>query len=175
MSDLRLTAIKCTKKTLFNLLDAIGQAHHRLTKLRISSIDINDFVLMNKLNDTIYNLPQLTELNLSSLKINGKQMADLMWLIYDTCMNMAFLNLSYNILPTQPPYRKKFLDSLIKLVVESEKLVDLDISGMNLRNHVREIMWPLARSKTLQSIHLSDNNINAVTMTHLYLVFGIKD
>ena len=72
VSDLRLTAIKCTKKTLFNLLDAIGQAHHRLTRLRISSIDINDFVLMNKLNDTIYNLPQLTELNLSSLKMNGK-------------------------------------------------------------------------------------------------------
>ena len=72
MSDLRLTAIKCTKKTLFNLLDGIGQAHHRLTKLRISSIDINDFVLMNKLNDTIYNLPQLTELNLASLKMNGK-------------------------------------------------------------------------------------------------------
>ena len=46
---------------------------------------------------------------------------------------------------------------------------------MNLRNNVRTLMWPLARSKTLQSIHLSDNNINAVTMTHLALVFGIKD
>ena len=63
----------------------------------------------------------------------------------------------------------------MRLVTESEKLVDIDISGMNLRNGVREIMWPLARSKTLQSIHLSDNNINAVTMTHLLMVFGIKD
>ena len=102
-------------------------------------------------------------------------MADLMWIIYDTCMNMSFLNLSYNILPTQTAYRKRFLESLIRLVTESDKLVDLDISGMNLRHHVREIMWPLARSRTLQSIHLSDNNINAVTMTHIFLVFGIKD
>ena len=60
-------------------------------------------------------------------------------------------------------------------MTESDKLVLLDISGMNLRHHVREIMWPLARSRTLQSIHLSDNNINAVTMTHIFLVFGIKD
>ena len=93
--DLRLTSIKCTSKTLCDLLDGIGKAHHRLTKVRISSIDVNDFVMMNKLNDTIYNLPQLTELNLSSLKINGKAIADMMYLICDTCMNMSFLNIKY--------------------------------------------------------------------------------
>ena len=38
--------------------------------------------------------------NLSSLKMNGKQIADLMWIIYDSCMNISNLNLSYNILPT---------------------------------------------------------------------------
>ena len=36
-------------------------------------------------------------------------------------------------------------------------------------------MWPLARSRVLQAIHLSDNNINAVTMSHVHLVFGIKE
>ena len=36
-------------------------------------------------------------------------------------------------------------------------------------------MWPLARSRVLQAIHLSDNNLNAVTLSHVHLVFGIKD
>lgn len=57
VSDLRLTSIRCTKKNLYDLLHGISLAHHRLTKLRISSIEINDFVLMSKLNETIYNLP----------------------------------------------------------------------------------------------------------------------
>lgn len=76
--DLRLTAIKCTKKVLYDLLEAISMASKRLIKLRISSIDINDHVLMTKINETIYALPQLMELNLSSLKMNGGKLADLM-------------------------------------------------------------------------------------------------
>ena len=55
--DLRLTAIICTKKALLDLLEAVSNAHHRLTKLRISSIALNDYVLMRQLNETIVNLP----------------------------------------------------------------------------------------------------------------------
>ena len=130
---------------------------------------------MKQLNETVVCLHQLTELNLSSLKINGGQLADLMWNIYEECSNMQILNISYNILPRKEDCRTKFLDNLVKLVLESDKLIDLDISGMNLRNNVKVIMWPLARSRTLQSIHLSDNNITSVTTTHLLMVFGIKD
>lgn len=54
-------------------------ASKRLTKLRISNIDINDIVLMTKMNETIYALPQLVELNLSSLKMNGGKLAELMY------------------------------------------------------------------------------------------------
>ena len=74
-----MTAIKCTKKLLIDLLESIGMASKRLTKLRISNIDINDIVLMTKMNETIYALPQLVELNLSSLKMNGGKLAELMY------------------------------------------------------------------------------------------------
>lgn len=57
VSDLRLTAIKCTKKSLFDLLEAIRMACARLTKLRISNVDVNDIVLMKKMNETVYALP----------------------------------------------------------------------------------------------------------------------
>ena len=57
VSDLRLTAIKCTKKILFDLLEAIRMACARLTKLRISNVDVNDIVLMKKMNETVYALP----------------------------------------------------------------------------------------------------------------------
>ena len=67
------------------------------------------------------------------------------------------------------------MDSLLTIITESNKLIDLNISGMNLRNNVRNLMWPLARSRVLQAIHLSDNNLNAVTMSHVHLVFGIKE
>ena len=100
VSDLRLTAIKCTKKILFDLLEAIRMASARLTKLRISNVDVNDIVLMTKMNETVYALPQLVELNLSSLKMNGGKLAELMYNIADTCTNLSILNISYNVLPT---------------------------------------------------------------------------
>ena len=173
--DLRLTAIKCTKKVLYDLLEAISMASKRLIKLRVSNIDINDIVLMTKMNETIYALPQLVELNLSSLKMNGSKLADLMQNIEHTCTNLSVLNISYNVLPTQESYHRKFMNSLLSIISESHKLIDLNISGMNLRNNIRNLMWPLARSRVLQAIHLSDNNLNAVTLSHVHLVFGIKD
>ena len=45
---------------------------------------------------------------------------------------------------------------------------------MNFRDHVKRIQWPLSKSKTLQSIHLSDNNIPKATEINMLMVFGIK-
>ena len=60
------------------------------------------------------------------------------------------------------------------MINTSSKLIDLNLTGMNFRDHVKAIQWPLSKSKTLQSIHLSDNNIPKAVETNLLMVFGIK-
>ena len=75
----------------------------------------------------------MIELNLSSLKMNGGKLAELMYNIADTCTNLSILNISYNVLPTQESHHKMFMDSLLSIINDSNKLIDLNISGMNLR------------------------------------------
>lgn len=60
------------------------------------------------------------------------------------------------------------------MVQTASKLIDLDISGMNLQHSVKILQWPLAKSETLQSIHLSDNNIPKAIEKNLLMAFGIK-
>ena len=45
---------------------------------------------------------------------------------------------------------------------------------MNFRENVKAIQWPLAKSKTIQAIHLSDNSIPKAEEINLLMVFGIK-
>jgi len=60
------------------------------------------------------------------------------------------------------------------MLTNSAKLIDIDLSGMNLRVNVKAIQWPLAKSKTLQSIHLSDNNVPKAIEINMLMVFGVK-
>ena len=60
------------------------------------------------------------------------------------------------------------------MITTASKLIDIDLSGMNFRSNVKAIQWPLAKSKTLQAIHLSDNNIPKATEINMLMVFGVK-
>ena len=53
-------------------------------------------------------------------------------------------------------------------------LIMINLSGMKFREKLKEIQWPLAKSQTLQSIHLSDNNIPKAVETNMLMVFGVK-
>jgi len=64
--------------------------------------------------------------------------------------------------------------NLVTMISNSPKLIDLDLSGMNFRSNVKMIQWPLAKSKTLQAIHLSDNNVPKAVEINMLMVFGIK-
>ena len=63
---------------------------------------------------------------------------------------------------------------LVTMIKESAKLIDINLSGMNFKDSVKEIQWPLSKSKTIQSIHLSDNNIPKAAETNMLMVFGVK-
>ena len=45
---------------------------------------------------------------------------------------------------------------------------------MNLQGNVQFLQWPLAKSQTIQSIHLSDNNIPKAIEINMLMVFGVK-
>lgn len=94
--------------------------------------------------------------------------------ISENCAQVQYLNLSYNALPQHQEWCDQFLEHLLTMINTSSKLIDLNLAGMNLREHVKTIQWPLAKSKTLQSIHLSDNNIPKAIETNMLMVFGIK-
>ena len=53
-------------------------------------------------------------------------------------------------------------------------MIDINLSGMNFRESVSRIQCPLAKSKTLQAIHLSDNNIPKAVEINMLMVFGVK-
>ena len=95
--------------------------------------------------------------------------------VEEHCKNIKYLNLSYNSIPSQAEDRSRFLEHLVTAINTFPKLILLNIAGMNFREHVKVIQWPMARSKTLQSIHLSDNNIPKAVETNMLMVFGIKD
>lgn len=60
------------------------------------------------------------------------------------------------------------------MIKSSSKLIDINLSGMNFKENVKEIQWPLAKSKTIQAIHLSDNNIPKAVEINMLMVFGVK-
>lgn len=82
--------------------------------------------------------------------------------------------MSYNTLPQHKEWLSKFLRHLVTMIETASKLIDIDLSGMNFRSNVKAIQWPLAKSKTLQSIHLSDNFIPRPVEINMLMVFGVK-
>ena len=82
--------------------------------------------------------------------------------------------MSYNALPQHEGWQQKFLTHLVTMIQTASKLICINLSGMNFRGNVRAIQWPLAKSKTLQSIHLSDNNIPKALEINMLMVFGVK-
>ena len=92
---------------------------------------------------------------------------------------MQYLNLSDNQLPQHRDLRndfltRNFLKYLVSMISNSSKLIVINLSGMNLRSNVQAIQWPLAKSKTLQAIHLSDNNIPKAIEINMLMVLGVK-
>ena len=58
LSDLRLTRVKSTKHDLNMLLQAFSRSHcNRLTRLRLSEVAIDEFVLMESLKSMVFNMP----------------------------------------------------------------------------------------------------------------------
>ena len=97
-----------------------------------------------------------------------------MEVINENCAQIQYLNLSHNALPQHQEWCDAFIEHLLNMINVSSKLILLNLSGMNFRENVKAIQWPLSKSKTLQSIHLSDNNIPKAVETNLLMVFGIK-
>ena len=59
LSDLRITRVKSSKHDLNMLLQALSKSTNRLTRLRLSHIEIDEFVLMESLKTMVYNVPQI--------------------------------------------------------------------------------------------------------------------
>lgn len=137
-------------------------------------VEIDEFVLMNSLKLMVDNMPQIQELNLQAINIHGRQLAELMERISENCQRIKYLNISYNSLPMNKEWLKPFLTHLVTMIKSSSNLIMINLSGMNFRENVKEIQWPLAKSQTLQSIHLSDNNIPKAVETNMLMVFGVK-
>ena len=62
-----------------------------------------------------------------------------MEIIAENCQSVQYLNLSYNTLPLNPEWLSQFISHLVMMITESQKLIDLNLSGMNFREHVKQI------------------------------------
>ena len=146
----------------------------RLTRLRISNVEIDEFVLMESLKSMVDAGTSLYELNLSCISVHGRQLAELMECI-SKCGQLQYLNLSYNSVPLNKKWQDHFMEHLAQFITDNPRLILINLSGMNFRDTVRTIQWPLAKSQSLQSIHLSDNNIPKATEINMLMCFGVKN
>ena len=76
------------------------------------------------------------------------------------CPKLISLNLSGNSLPTidkklkdeqnlNSKHLSLFVENLLQLLEQSNRLADLDLSNMNWQGHVVRLTWHLAKNKTL--------------------------
>lgn len=173
LKELRLTNLKVTKNDLNELIKALGGPGCVLNRIRLSYVEISDFVTMKNLNTMVLQMPQLVELNVKHSNLSGVLFCNLIEILLN-CANLANLNISYNTVPSEKEKRDDFLENLVKLIEESSKITDIDLSHLNLKFDVVKLMWPLARSRTLQSIHLSDNQISQHLYQNLLMAFKVK-
>ena len=101
---------------------------------------------MDSLKMMVDSMPQLQELNLQAINIHGRQLAELMERISENCQRIKYLNISYNTLPMNKEWLKPFLSHLVTMIKSSSSLIDINLSGMNFKEDVKEIQWPLAKS-----------------------------
>ena len=60
LSDLRFTRIKSSKHDLNCLIQVLAKpANNRVTRFRLSNVEINEIVLMESLKSMVHNMPQI--------------------------------------------------------------------------------------------------------------------
>ena len=72
LGDLRITRVKSSKHDLNLLLQALSQCTHRLVRLRLSHLALDEFVLMESLKSMVQAMPHIQELSLSNINIHGR-------------------------------------------------------------------------------------------------------
>lgn len=134
--ELRMAGVKIASQDLTILLKGI-QSSNSLQCLKLSKLQINDPVLVRELIKGIKALPELRELTLSYQGFLAIQLNEIMQIISESFPKLAFLNLSGNPLPIKENrHSEGFIQNLLKLIEKSERLADLDLSDMNLRDKV---------------------------------------
>jgi hypothetical protein len=63
----------------------------------------------------------------------------------------------------------------VQLIEKSDTLQHLNIERMALSSRVKMLIWPLYKSTSIQSFHLSDNGIPDMIISNILFVFGIKN
>ena len=59
------------------------------------------------------------------------------------------------------------------MIDDSTNLMHLNLQAMNLQSRISHVMWSIYRSRSLQGVHLSDNEIPDTHLRTLLFVFGI--
>ena len=86
------------------------------------------------------------------------------------------LDLSHNALAAELSNKAaiSFIEQTVAFMDASVSLQHLNLSSVNLRSRVLQIMWPAARSRSLIAIHLDNNEIPSAQLPYVFAAFGIK-
>lgn len=97
--------------------------------------------------------------------------------VEESCVQLQYLNLSNNSLSAdlKNEHSITFCKKLMMLIDVSDKLVHLNLSSMCLQSRVTIMMWSIMRSKSLQGVHLSNNEIPKSVLRTILFAFGIPD
>ena len=101
---------------------------------------------------------------------------------------MENLNLSYNVLipshvmmkksskdePSYQEYCEKFIKDMVSFIEGNLLLIHINMSGMNLGDYTLHIAEACYFSPSLNSTHLSDNNVSPYTQNKIYTRMDLK-
>jgi hypothetical protein len=78
-----------------------------------------------------------------SIRINGKYFSKLVQTIQEYLPMLTTLNIGFNQIPRPPRdskdpinYQDEFIHSLKRIIIESQKLIVIGLSGMNIRDRI---------------------------------------
>ena len=70
---------------------------------------------------------------------------------------------------------KSFLETVDSIIVNNLRLIHLNLQGMNLGSDILNIIEKIASSRSLNSVHLSDNNLAQEIVKIVYQKMGVAD
>ena len=150
-----------------------------LQRLKLSGMQLNHPDVIYYISNQFYINPSMIEMDLSHSKIKPSHFNGILSSLREEFESgngakfMKFQNLNLSYMSTHG-HVEEIANSIAKIVELSPYLMHLDISGLNLKDHIKPIILGLKQNKIMIALHVNDNNLDPKTKDWVMRTLGIE-